>query len=199
MISFLIPPTAGAVATIAVAPLQNPVWVSPGDKAVLPVSLQLLNPTWDFYHLKWSFLTGDRPVLVYTMERCNQTLAMSGQQCQHRMEVGDFYKPRANISYNASLVLQDARPDDAGVYQLTVQGLDETHTTQVTLILQGNDGFGRGGPPNPKRWRGVTSKRQVCKAQGKGFSREQVLAEPAQNAKNNDNLKQLVLLRQKLY
>ncbi|XP_075382168.1 uncharacterized protein LOC142421379 isoform X2 [Mycteria americana] len=127
----------GAVATISIAPLQNPVWVSPGDKAVLPVSLRLLNPTWDFYHLKWSFLTGDRPVLLYTMERCNQTLATSGQQCQDRMEVGDVYEPRANISYNASLVLQDARPDDAGVYQLTVQGLDVARTVQVTLILQG--------------------------------------------------------------
>ncbi|XP_072704115.1 uncharacterized protein [Ciconia boyciana] len=71
------------------------------------------------------------------MERCNQTLATSGQQCQRRMEVGDFYEPRANISYNASLVLQDARPDDAGVYQLTVQGLDVARTIQVTLILQG--------------------------------------------------------------
>ncbi|KAM6228706.1 uncharacterized protein M6G45_016232 [Spheniscus humboldti] len=71
------------------------------------------------------------------MERCNRTLATSGQQCQHRMEVGDFYKPRANISYNASLVLQDTRPDDAGVYQLMVQGLDMAHTMEVTLILQG--------------------------------------------------------------
>ncbi|XP_069630212.1 uncharacterized protein [Haliaeetus albicilla] len=127
----------GAVTTISIAPLQNPVWVSPGEKAILPVSLQLLNPTWDFYHIKWSFLTGDRPVLIYTMERCNQTLAASGQQCQQRMEVGDFYNSRANISYNTSLVLQDTRPDDAGVYQLTVQGLDVAHTMQVTLILQG--------------------------------------------------------------
>lgn len=58
------------------------------------------------------------------------------------MEVGDFYSSRANISYNTSLVLQDTQPDDAGVYQLTVQGLDVAHTTQITLILQGNDGFG---------------------------------------------------------
>ncbi|XP_049648798.1 uncharacterized protein LOC126034921 isoform X4 [Accipiter gentilis] len=127
----------GAVTTISIAPLQNPVWVSPGEKAILPISLQLLNPTWDFYHIKWSFLTGDRPVLIYTMERCNQTLAASGQQCQQRMEVGDFYSSRANISYNTSLVLQDTQPDDAGVYQLTVQGLDVAHTTQITLILQG--------------------------------------------------------------
>ncbi|XP_074990790.1 uncharacterized protein LOC142074179 isoform X1 [Calonectris borealis] len=127
----------GAVATISVVPQQNPVWVSPGDKAILSVSLQLLNSTWDFYHLKWSFLTGDRIVLIYTMEKRNQTLTTSRQQCQHRMEVGDFYKQRASISCNASLVLQDIQPDDVGVYQLTMQRLDVEHTMQVTLILQG--------------------------------------------------------------
>lgn len=36
---------------------------------------------------------------------------------------------------------------------------------------------------------------------GEGFSKQQMLAEPAQNAKNNDNLKEkrLVLLRQRLH
>lgn len=58
------------------------------------------------------------------------------------MKVEDFYKPRANISDNVSLVLQDARADDARVYQLMVQGLDMARIVQVTLIVQGNDGSG---------------------------------------------------------
>lgn len=110
------------------------------------------------------------------------------------MEVGNFYSSRANISYNTSLVLQDTQPDDAGVYQLTVQGLDVAHTTQITLILQGNDGFG-GGLPNPKRWRGARSKWQVQKAQERGFlGSKYLLSLPKMQKKE----KQLVLLKQRL-
>ncbi|XP_061875662.1 uncharacterized protein LOC133629043 [Colius striatus] len=71
------------------------------------------------------------------MERCNQSSGGSDQWCQRKVEVVDLYKPRASVSQGASLVLQDAHPDDAGVYQLMVQTLDMVHTTQVTLILQG--------------------------------------------------------------
>ncbi|XP_043383526.1 uncharacterized protein LOC119567475 isoform X1 [Chelonia mydas] len=130
-----------ASAALSVISLQNPVRVFSGQTAVLPVSLQFQNPAWEFYHVKWDFITGKRPVLVYMVDSCTGAPGSRERTCQHSLEQTGLYQQRANISFeNASLVLKAVQPEDAGMYRVTVRSLDVSGTALVNLTVEGNRG-----------------------------------------------------------
>ncbi|XP_075770330.1 uncharacterized protein LOC106732829 isoform X6 [Pelodiscus sinensis] len=119
----------------------NPVRVSPSQTAVLPISLRFHNSAWEFYHVKWQFVTGNRPILVYMADKCIAAPGSQERTCQHNLELAGFYQQRANISFekeNVSLVLRAVQPDDAGTYRVTVRSLDVSDTALVNLIVEGN-------------------------------------------------------------
>ncbi|XP_075770321.1 uncharacterized protein LOC106732829 isoform X3 [Pelodiscus sinensis] len=121
----------------------NPVRVSPSQTAVLPISLRFHNSAWEFYHVKWQFVTGNRPILVYMADKCIAAPGSQERTCQHNLELAGFYQQRANISFekeNVSLVLRAVQPDDAGTYRVTVRSLDVSDTALVNLIVEGNRG-----------------------------------------------------------
>ncbi|CAM2101432.1 unnamed protein product [Caretta caretta] len=130
-----------ASAALSVISLQNPVRVFSGQTAVLPVSLQFQNPAWEFYHVKWDFITGKRPVLVCMVDSCTGAPGSRERTCQHSLEQAGLYQQRANISFeNASLVLKAVQPEDAGMYRITVRSLDVSGTALVNLTVEGNRG-----------------------------------------------------------
>ncbi|XP_014435137.2 uncharacterized protein LOC106732829 isoform X2 [Pelodiscus sinensis] len=123
-------------AALSVFTLQNPVWVYPGQVAVLPISLQFANSAWEFYHVKWEFVTGNRPILVYMVDSCTRLRESQERTCQHSMDLAELYHQRATLSFhNASLVLQGVQPKDAGVYRVTVRGLDVSAVATVNLTV----------------------------------------------------------------
>ncbi|XP_065419225.1 uncharacterized protein LOC122172400 isoform X1 [Chrysemys picta bellii] len=123
-------------AALSVFTLQNGVWVSPGQAAVLPISLQFTNSAWEFYHVKWYFMTGNRPILVYMVDSCTSSLESQERTCQHSMELADFYQQRATLCFhNASLVLLGVQPEDAGMYRVIVRGLDVSADATVNLTV----------------------------------------------------------------
>ncbi|CAM4561555.1 unnamed protein product [Lepidochelys kempii] len=127
-----------ASATLSVISLQNPVRVFSGQTAVLPISLQFQNPAWEFYHVKWDFITGKRPVLVCMVDSCTGAPGSRERTCQHSLEQTGLYQQRANISFeNASLVLKAVQPEDAGMYRITVRSLDVSGTALVNLTVEG--------------------------------------------------------------
>ncbi|KAG6923558.1 hypothetical protein G0U57_020175 [Chelydra serpentina] len=130
-----------ASAALSVISSQNPVRVFSGQTAVLPISIRFQNPAWEFYHVKWDFITGNRPVLVYMVDSCTGAPGSQEHTCQHSLEQAGFYQQRANVSFeNASLVLKAVQPEDAGTYQITVRSLDVSSTALVNLTVEGNRG-----------------------------------------------------------
>ncbi|KAM9119332.1 uncharacterized protein ACDP82_015776 isoform 2-T4 [Pangshura tecta] len=128
-------------AALSVISLQNPVRVFSGQTAVLPISLQFQNPAWEFYHVKWDFITGNRPVLVYMVDHCTGAPGSWERTCQHSLEQAGFYQQRVNVSFkSASLVLKGVQPEDAGTYRITVRSLDVSGTALVNLTVEGNRG-----------------------------------------------------------
>ncbi|CAM5105203.1 unnamed protein product [Natator depressus] len=126
----------GTTAALSVFALQNPVCVSPGQAAVLPISLQFANSAWEFYHVKWDFMTGNRPLLVYMVDSCASSLESQERTCQHSLERADFYHQRATLCFhNASLVLLGVQPEDAGTYRVTVRSLDVSADATVNLTV----------------------------------------------------------------
>ncbi|XP_044837697.1 uncharacterized protein LOC123345107 isoform X1 [Mauremys mutica] len=127
-----------ASVALSIISLQNPVRVFSGQTAVLPISLQFQNPAWEFYHVKWDFITGNRPVLVYMVDHCTGAPGSRERTCQHSLEQAGFYQQRANVSFeSASLVLKGVQPEDAGTYQITVRSLDVSGTALVNLTVEG--------------------------------------------------------------
>ncbi|TFJ96193.1 peptide chain release factor 1 [Platysternon megacephalum] len=128
-----------ASAALSVISLQNPVRVFSGQTAVLPISLRFQNPAWEFYHVKWDFITGNRPVLVYMVDNCSGAPGSRERTCQHSLEQAGFYQQRVNVSFeSASLVLKAVQPEDAGTYRIMVRSLDVSSTVLVNLTVEGN-------------------------------------------------------------
>ncbi|XP_025049995.1 uncharacterized protein LOC112548437 isoform X2 [Alligator sinensis] len=125
-----------ASAAFSILPQQNPVQVFVHDTALLLVSIHFENPAWEYYHVKWVFLTKNHPILVYVVDNCRGAPGTQERTCHHSTELHEVYQQRASISQEASLVLKNVQPEDAGMYQITVQGLDVLGTAQVTLIVE---------------------------------------------------------------
>lgn len=70
------------------------------------------------------------------VDNCRGAPGTQERTCHHSTELHEVYQQRANISQEASLVLKNVQPEDAGMYQITVQGLDVLGAARVTLIVE---------------------------------------------------------------
>ncbi|XP_050776871.1 uncharacterized protein LOC127033109 [Gopherus flavomarginatus] len=129
----------GASSTLLLAILENPVHAIANQTAILPVSLQFSTPLGEFFHLKWDFLSGHRPVLAYVLTKCSGSAPEWGRRsCQRSVKVAEEYQQQANVSLQSgSLVIQRVQPADAGTYQITVRGLDVFVMAEVNLTVTG--------------------------------------------------------------
>ncbi|KAG6920527.1 hypothetical protein G0U57_017340, partial [Chelydra serpentina] len=127
----------GASSTLFIATPENPVHAITNQTAVLPVSLRFSTPPGEFFHLKWDFLSGDRPVLAYVMSKCKGSTPEWWQRsCQRSVKVVKEYQQQANVSLQSgSLEIQRVQPTDAGTYRITVQGLDVHVMAEVNLTV----------------------------------------------------------------
>ncbi|XP_034613426.1 uncharacterized protein LOC117870401 [Trachemys scripta elegans] len=127
----------GTSSTLFIATPENPVHAITNQTAVLPVSLRFSTPPGDFFHLKWDFLSGNRPVLAYVMSKCKGSAHEWWQRsCQRSVKVAKEYQQQANVSLQSgSLVIQRVQPTDAGTYRITVRGLDVFVMAEVNLTV----------------------------------------------------------------
>ncbi|KAH1183265.1 uncharacterized protein LOC123346610 [Mauremys mutica] len=134
---FLFSAFLGASSTLLLAIPENPVHAITNQTAVLPVSLRFSTPPGEFFHLKWDFLSGHRPVLAYVLTKCSGGAPEWWQRsCQRSVKVAEEYQQQANVSLQSgSLVIQRVQPADAGTYQITVRGLDVFVTAEVNLTV----------------------------------------------------------------
>nr|XP_032643793.1 uncharacterized protein LOC116829198 isoform X2 [Chelonoidis abingdonii] len=129
----------GASSTLLLAILENPVHAIANQTAVLPISLRFSIPLGEFFHLKWDFLSGHRPILAYVLTKCSGSAPEWGRRsCQRSVKVAEEYQQQANVSLQSgSLVIQRVQPADAGTYRITVRGLDVFVTAEVNLTVTG--------------------------------------------------------------
>ncbi|CAM5098660.1 unnamed protein product [Natator depressus] len=127
----------GTSSTLLIATLENPVHAITNQTAVLPISLRFSTPPGEFFHLKWDFLSGDRPVLAYVLSRCKGSAPEGWQRsCQRSVKVAKEYQQQASVSLQSgSLVIQRVQPTDTGTYRITVQGLDVFVKAEVNLTV----------------------------------------------------------------
>ncbi|KAM9119345.1 uncharacterized protein ACDP82_015782 isoform 2-T2 [Pangshura tecta] len=137
----------GASSTLLLAIPENPVHAIANQTAVLPVSLRFSTPPGEFFHLKWDFLSGHRPVLAYVLTKCSGgALEWWQRSCQRSVRVAEEYQQQANVSLQSgSLVIQCVQPADAGTYRITVRGLDVFVTAEVNLTVTGAAPTNSGG------------------------------------------------------
>ncbi|XP_053903545.1 uncharacterized protein LOC128847843 [Malaclemys terrapin pileata] len=109
--------------------------VVPGGTALLPVALRLPAPPPPFFQVRWRFLPTGRLVLLLAAQDCGGA-APWRQSCRLDLEQGRGYEGRVGLGpHDASLLLRDARPEDAGTYRVSVLGLDVQASAEVNLTL----------------------------------------------------------------
>ncbi|XP_065420257.1 uncharacterized protein LOC135974915 [Chrysemys picta bellii] len=112
-----------ASSTLSVIPPGSPVHVIADQTAVLPISIQFHKQDWEFFHLKWEFVSGKCPILVLRVHQCTNAIGEWGKRgCEHSMEVTPSYQKRVDVSLqNPSLVIQEVKAKDAGRYRVTLR------------------------------------------------------------------------------
>ncbi|XP_072844521.2 uncharacterized protein LOC140703999 [Pogona vitticeps] len=125
----------GSCTSVTVITPQTRVWVYSGKTAVLPVLIQFQNPKWEYFHVRWEFLTQNCPVLFYVVNCSTPPPGSQKRTCDHQMEMEGRFSGRVNISRDVSLELRDANPEDAGIYEVTIYALDESGRGQVELVF----------------------------------------------------------------
>ncbi|XP_032997817.1 uncharacterized protein LOC117042379 [Lacerta agilis] len=107
----------------------------------LPFSLQPPSPSWEFLHITWDFIAGNRnvPVLAYIVDNCSGTaLKWWGKECRTNKLVAEMYQQRADVLKNGTLVLHRVGLHDAGVYLATIKSTDlRLHATVNLTVTEG--------------------------------------------------------------
>ncbi|TFJ96764.1 staphylococcal nuclease domain-containing protein 1 [Platysternon megacephalum] len=109
--------------------------VVPGGTALLPAALRLPAPPPPFFQVRWRFLPTGRLVLLLAAQDCGGA-APWRLSCRLDLEQGRGYEGRVGLGpHDASLLLRDARPADAGTYRVSLLGLDVQASAEVNLTL----------------------------------------------------------------
>nr|XP_028573406.1 uncharacterized protein LOC114590948 [Podarcis muralis] len=107
----------------------------------LPFSLQPPSPSWEFLHITWTFIAGNRNVLIlaYIVDNCSGTaLKWWGKECNTNKLVDEMYQQRADVLKNGTLVLHRVGLHDAGMYRATIKSLDlRLHATVNLTVTEG--------------------------------------------------------------
>ncbi|XP_054833682.1 uncharacterized protein LOC129328565 isoform X1 [Eublepharis macularius] len=128
----------GPTAALQVILPESSVYISAGNTALLSASLNFSPPVPNYFQLRWRFVTGSWLVLKLKANNC---MAKNGTQhwrdsCVISIEATERYRQRAKLSSNdASLVLQDVRTEDSGIYSVTVLALDMTSSATISLAV----------------------------------------------------------------
>ncbi|CAM5099068.1 unnamed protein product [Natator depressus] len=132
---FLLWVFVGGCSPLWLAVPAGPVAALPGGTALLPAALRLPAPPPPSFQVRWRFQPTGRLVLLLAAQGCGGA-APWRQSCRLALERGRGYEGRAGLGpREASLLLRDARPEDAGPYRVSLLGLDVQAAAEVNLTL----------------------------------------------------------------
>ncbi|XP_073166358.1 uncharacterized protein [Lepidochelys kempii] len=130
-----LPLPAGGCSPLSLAVPAGPVAALPGGPALLPAALRLPAPPPPVFQVRWRFQPTGRLVLLLAARGCGGA-APWRLSCRLALERGRGYEGRAGLGpREASLLLRDARPEDAGIYRVSLLGLDVLAVAEVNLTL----------------------------------------------------------------
>ncbi|XP_015272824.1 PREDICTED: uncharacterized protein LOC107115597 [Gekko japonicus] len=92
----------------------------------------------NYFQLRWHFVTGRWLVLKLKANNCTVETGTRHwrDSCGISIEATERYRQRATLSAeDASLVLQDVRTEDSGIYSVTVLALDMTSSANINLTV----------------------------------------------------------------
>nr|XP_008118312.1 PREDICTED: uncharacterized protein LOC100563243 [Anolis carolinensis] len=130
----LLGPTAAFILTVPKSsvsvPARSTAWLS----ALLsrPTSLP------HYFQIRWYFVTGSKLVLMLKADNCkaNGTNQHWRDSCKIRIEMTEGYKHRAEVSSeNVSLMIQDVRAEDSGIYSIMLLALGVKLSDNINLIV----------------------------------------------------------------
>ncbi|XP_062829768.1 uncharacterized protein LOC100563243 isoform X6 [Anolis carolinensis] len=134
----LLGPTAAFILTVPKSsvsiPARSTAWLS----ALLsrPTSLP------HYFQIRWYFVTGSKLVLMLKADNCkaNGTNQHWRDSCKIRIEKTEGYKHRAEVSSdNVSLMIQDVRAEDSGIYSIMLLALGVKLSANINLIVTNED------------------------------------------------------------
>nr|XP_060617040.1 uncharacterized protein LOC132766753 isoform X2 [Anolis sagrei ordinatus] len=130
----LVGPTGAFMLTVPKSsvsiPARNTVWLS----ALLSHPTSLPN----YFQIRWYFVTGSELVLILMADNCktNGTNQHWRDSCKIRIEKTEGYKHRAEVSSDdVSLMIQDVRVEDSGIYSITLLALGRKISANINLMV----------------------------------------------------------------
>ncbi|XP_060617043.2 uncharacterized protein [Anolis sagrei] len=130
----LVGPTGAFMLTVPKSsvsiPARNTVWLS----ALLSHPTSLPN----YFQIRWYFVTGSELVLILMADNCktNGTNQRWRDSCKIRIEKTEGYKHRAEVSSDdVSLMIQDVRVEDSGIYSITLLTLGRKISANINLMV----------------------------------------------------------------
>ncbi|XP_039213120.1 uncharacterized protein LOC120314269 isoform X2 [Crotalus tigris] len=115
-----------------------PVSVSHGKTALLPVSLNFSSSVPTYFQIRWRFITGPWLVLIVKADNCGRDNGTHQwwETCEIIVEKTERYRHRAEwSSEDASLILQDVRVEDSGVYEIKLLALGVRVSANINLTV----------------------------------------------------------------
>ncbi|XP_053146895.1 uncharacterized protein LOC128342871 isoform X2 [Hemicordylus capensis] len=117
---------------------KSPIYISAGNTALLSASLNFSTLLPDYFQLRWHFVTGSCLVLLLKADSCLAETAPRNwrDSCEISIEKTERYSFRAKLSSeDASLVLQDVRVEDSGIYSITMLALGVRLLANINLTV----------------------------------------------------------------
>ncbi|XP_026540242.1 uncharacterized protein LOC113423173 [Notechis scutatus] len=125
----------GPAAGLVLSTPSFPVSVSHGETAFLLVSLNFSSSVPTYFQIRWRFITGPWPVLIVKADNCKGAHQW-WDACETTVAKSERYRHRAEwSSEGASLILQDARVEDSGIYEIKVLALGVRLSANINLTV----------------------------------------------------------------
>ncbi|KAF7236201.1 Hyaluronan and proteoglycan link protein 2 [Varanus komodoensis] len=128
----------GPAAALLLTVPEPVIFVSAGNTALLPASLNLSTSVPDYFQVRWHFVTGSQLVLILKADNC---MGQNGTQhwrdlCEISTEKTVGYRHRAALSSkDVTLVLQDMEVEDSGIYRITLLALGVKLSACINLTV----------------------------------------------------------------
>ncbi|XP_063152456.1 uncharacterized protein LOC134492197 [Candoia aspera] len=134
LILMLVGPAAGLGLS---TPLSS-IYVSRGKTALLSASLNLSSLAPNYFQIRWHFITGPWLMLIVKADNCKGGNGSHHwwDACEFTVEKAERYRHRAEwSSEDASLILQDVRVEDSGVYGIKFLALGVRLSAHINLTV----------------------------------------------------------------
>ncbi|XP_025031237.1 uncharacterized protein LOC112542475 isoform X1 [Python bivittatus] len=134
LVLMLVGPAAALMLSTPLAPIS----VFRGKTALLSASFNFSSSVPNYFQIRWRFITGPWLVLIVKADNCGGDHGTYHwwDACEITVEKAERYRHRAEwSSEDASLILQDVRVEDSGVYSIKLLALGVRLSANINLTV----------------------------------------------------------------